>query len=129
MDPVSTKTVLLQDFIANSIGWVAPEPAKYSWFKPPTPLSRPRRLLMDPQDRLYFGEYQGNKIGMLDTKTEKFTEWSLPTPWTGPYYVTWDKNGELWTGGMTTNRAVRLNPKTCEEVEYLMTKDTNILPA
>jgi len=42
---------------------------------------------MDPQDHLYFGEYQGNNIGMLDTKTEKFTEWPLPTPWTGPYYV------------------------------------------
>jgi streptogramin lyase len=81
---------------------------------------------MDPQDRLYFGEYQGNKIGMLDTTTEKFTEWALPTAWTAPYYVTWDKNGELWTGGMTTDRAVRLNPKTGQTIEYLMPKDTNM---
>jgi virginiamycin B lyase len=81
---------------------------------------------MDPQDRLYFGEYQGNKIGMLDTKSEKFTEWPLPTPWSGPYYVTWDKSGELWTGGMTTDRVVRLNPKSGQVIEYLMPKDTNM---
>jgi streptogramin lyase len=112
--------------MSNYIGRVDAETGAYSWFQTPTPHSRPRRVLMDPQDRLYFGEYQGNKIGMLDTKTEKFTEWPLPTAWTAPYYVTWDKNGELWTGGMTTDRAVRLNPKTGQTIEYLMPKDTNM---
>jgi len=96
------------------------------YFTTPTPGSRPRRMRMDAQDRLWFAEYGSNQIGMLDTNTEKFTEWKLPTPWTSPYYVTWDKNGDLWTGGMSTDRVVRLDPKTGQTIEYLMPGDTNI---
>jgi streptogramin lyase len=81
---------------------------------------------MDPQDRLWIGEYQGNRIAMLDTKTGKITEWPVPTPWSAPYDVAWDKNGELWTGSMTTDRIVRLDPKTGRTVEYLMPAETNV---
>ena len=81
---------------------------------------------MDPQDRLWIGEYQGNRIAMLDTNTGKFTEWPVPTPWSAPYDVDWDNNGELWTGSMTTDRIVRLDPKTGQSVEYLMPTETNV---
>jgi streptogramin lyase len=99
---------------------------KVSLWPIPTPNSRPRRIEMDAQDRLWVAEYGSNKIALFDTKTEKFTEWEMPTKWTWPYYVTPDKNGELWTGGMNTDRVVRVNPKTGETVEYLMPHDTNI---
>jgi len=105
-----------------------PRQGRTPWFETPTQHSRPRRVRMDPQDRLYFGEYQGNKIGMLDTKTRNSRNGLCRPQWTAPYYVTWDKNGELWTGGMTTDRAVRLNPKTGQTIEYLMPKDTNHAP-
>lgn len=95
-------------------------------FKTPTPNSGPRRGHMDPQDRLWFGEYRGNKIGMFDTKTERIQEWAMPSPWTNPYDAVLDKAGNAWTGGMTDDHIVRVNTKTNEVTEYLLPRTTNV---
>ena len=92
----------------------------------PTPASAPRRGMMDPQDRLWFGEFRGNRIGMFDSKTEQFKEWLMPTAWTAPYDVVLDRKGEAWTGSMSTDRVVRLDPATDRTVEYLLPRSTNI---
>ena len=42
---------------------------------------RPRRGMIDAQDRIWFAEFAGDRIGMFDTKTTKFRE-SLPDAWT-----------------------------------------------
>lgn len=126
IDSDSHNNLYFTDFTTDYIGRIDAETGKISWFRTPTPQSRPRRILADSQDRFFFGEYQGNKIGMFDAKTEKFTEWPIQTPWSGPYYVTWDKSGQLWTGGMTTDRLVRIDPKSGQTIEYLMPKDTNM---
>jgi len=126
LDADSHNNVYFSEYQTNYIGRIDAKTKEVKFFQTPTLHSRPRRVVMDDQDRLWIGEYQGNRIAMLDTKTEKFTEWPMPTPWTAPYYVTWDKNGELWTGGMTTDRVVRLDPKSGQSVEYLMPKDTNM---
>ncbi len=95
-------------------------------FKTPTPNSGPRRGHMDPQDRLWFGEYRGNKVGMFDTKTERLQEWAMPSPWTNPYDAILDKAGNAWTGGMTDDHIVRVNTKTNEVTEYLLPRTTNV---
>jgi virginiamycin B lyase len=92
----------------------------------PTPNSGPRRGHVDPQDRLWFGEYRGDKIGMFDTKTEKFTEYAMSTPWTNPYDAIVDTAGYAWTGGMSNDHIARVNTKTGEMTDYLLPRTTNV---
>ncbi len=108
------------------IGRIDAKTGKITLMKTPTAGSGPRRGMMDPQGRLWFGENRGDRIGMLDTKTEQFKEWTPPTPGTWPYDVTADKNGEVWSGGEFSDTVVRLKPATGEMVEYLLPRFTNI---
>ena len=75
---------------------------------------------MDPQDRLWFGEYYAGKIGMFDTKTEEMREWTLPGPYAKPYDVAVDIKGDVWAGGMHTDFLYRLNPRTGQVTQYLL---------
>ncbi len=95
-------------------------------YRTPTPDSGPRRGHMDPEDRLWFGEFRGNRIAMFDTKTEKFREWEVPVPWTNPYDVVLDRAGYAWGGGMTNDFVARLNTATDEITMYLLPGTTNI---
>ncbi len=108
------------------IGRIDAKTGKIELMQTPTPGSGPRRGMMDPQGRLWFGENRGDRIGMLDTRTGQFQEWTPPTPGSWPYDVTADKNGEAWSGGEFTDTVLRLNPKTGEFVEYLLPRFTNI---
>src|SRR3989442_1179525 len=99
---------------------------KFTLYPTPTPNSRPRRGMMDSQERLWFGEYGANRIGMFDTRTERFQEWEAPTPWFAPYDVALDRNGEAWTGSMVTDRVLRLDPKTGRWTAYLLPRSTTI---
>lgn len=108
------------------IGRIDAKTGKIVLMQTPTPGSGPRRGMMDPQGRLWFGENRGDRIGMLDTRTGQFQEWTPPTPGSWPYDVTADKNGEAWSGGEFTDTVLRLNPKTGEFVEYLLPRFTNI---
>jgi virginiamycin B lyase len=92
----------------------------------PTDFARPRRVMVDAQDRFWFAEYRGNKVGVLDPKTGEIKEWDAPTPWSGPYHVDLDKNGEIWTAGMTSDRVVRIDPATGKSIEYLLPRETNV---
>jgi streptogramin lyase len=114
------------DFRQGHIGRIDARTGAIKLYATPTPMSAPRRGMMDRDDRLWFGEYRGNRIAMFDTRSERFQEWQMPTPWTAPYDVTVDRNGEAWTGSMSTDRVVRLDPKSGEFVEYLLPRPTNI---
>jgi streptogramin lyase len=108
------------------IGRIDAKTGKITLHQTPTAGSGPRRGMIDPEGRLWFGENRGDRIGMFDTKTEQFKEWTPPTPWSWPYDVTADKNGEAWSGGEFTDTVQRLNPRTGEFVEYLLPRFTNI---
>jgi virginiamycin B lyase len=92
----------------------------------PTLNSGPRRGHMDPQDRLWFGEFRGNRIAMFDTKTEEFKEWEVPVAWTNPYDAILDSDGFAWGGGMTNDHVARVNTETDEVTMYLLPGTTNI---
>lgn len=73
---------------------------------------------MDPQGRIWFGEFRGNRLGMFDTRTQRYQEWAVPTPWTQPYDAELDNKGNVWSVNITTDRVERLDPKTGEVTEY-----------
>ncbi|MBZ5576659.1 MAG: carboxypeptidase regulatory-like domain-containing protein [Acidobacteriia bacterium] len=108
------------------IGRIDAQTGKITLHRTPTAGSGPRRGMIDPEGRLWFGENRADRIGMFDTKSEQFKEWVAPTPGSWPYDVTADKNGEAWSGGEFTDTVQRLNPKTGEFVEYLLPRFTNI---
>jgi virginiamycin B lyase len=116
----------LLDFAADNIGRIDAKTKAFHVYPTPTRDSRPRRGMVDEQDRLWFAEYGANGVGMFDPKTEKIQEWKVPTPWSAPYQAVVDKNGDVWTASMFTDRVVRLNPKTGEVTEYLLPQQTNV---
>src|SRR5712671_5896912 len=121
----SKNNLWMAEFNKGHLGKLDAKTLKVTWFAPPTPNARVRRLRVDDQDRILMTLYRGNKIAVFDPKTEKFTEYGLP-PQTNPYRAMIDKNGEIWTGAMHTDRAVRLDPNTGKTVEYLLPKETNM---
>jgi virginiamycin B lyase len=122
----SHNNLWMAEFTEGHLGKIDAKTLKVTWYAPPTPHARLRRMVIDSRDHVIVTEYRGNKIAEFDPATEKFTEYALPTQYTNPYRAEFDKNGEIWTGGMATDRVVRLDPKTGKDVEYLMPKDTNM---
>ena len=116
----------VMDIGGGNIVRVNAKSGKVTLFPTPTPNSGPRRGQMDPQDRLWFGEYRGNRVGMFDAREEKFQEWEAPNPWTAPYGAALDKNGEVWVNGITTDRVQRLDPKTGKFTEYPLPRYSSI---
>jgi streptogramin lyase len=125
----SHNNVYFTDFAdrkASSVGRIDAKTGQVTLYPLPTDFARPRRVMVDAQDRFWFAEYRGNKVGVLDPKTGEIKEWDAPTPWSGPYHVDLDKNGEIWTAGMTSDRVVRIDPATGKAIEYLLPRETNV---
>jgi streptogramin lyase len=115
------------DIAGGSVGEVDPNSGKVHIYSTPTPNSGVRRVHMDWEDKLWFGENYSDKIGTFDTHTKQITEWADPTPWDAPYDVVRDKSDHVWTGSWSTDLATRLDLKTGETIQYLLpTVDTNI---
>ena len=110
----------------QDIGKIDAKTGKITFYPTPTAHSAPRRGMMDPQGRLWFGENRGNKIGMFDTKTQKFQEWDSPAPEYFPYDVTADKNGDAWAVSEFSDSVLRLNPQTGRITEYPLPRFTNM---
>jgi virginiamycin B lyase len=108
------------DMSGGNIGEMDPKAGKVDLHPIPTPNSGPRRMHINSDGELWFGENYALKIGMFDIKTGRFKEWDDPTPWDAPYDVVRDKGGYVWTGGMTTDLVTRMNPKTAEITQYLL---------
>ena len=115
------------DIAGGNVGELDPKTGKTALYPPPTVNSGVRRMHMDWEDQLWFGESYGDKIGMFDTKSKQIKEWADPTPWDAPYDAVRDKSNYVWTGSWSTDLATRLDPKTGEFVQYLLpTTDVNI---
>jgi virginiamycin B lyase len=121
----SQNNLWLAEFEDGHLGKIDAKTAQVTWFAPPTPHARLRRMEIDNADRITVAEYRGNKVAVFDPKTDQFTEYNLP-PDTFPYRAVFDKNGELWVSTMSTDRVVRIDPKTGKTEQYLMPSDTNM---
>jgi streptogramin lyase len=78
----------------------------------------PRRITVDSQGIVYFGEWWGNQIGRFDPKTEKFQEFPLPDPDPTPYAIAVDRNDFVWYSSYDDDILGRLDPKTGAVVEF-----------
>ena len=108
------------------IGKIDAKTGEISFYQIPTERSAPRRGMVDPQGRLWFGENRTNKIGMFDTNTQKFQEWPVPFRYYLPYDVTLDRNGEAWAVTEFSDSVLRLDPKKGKSTAYLFPRETNM---
>jgi streptogramin lyase len=122
----AANNLYFMDFGDENVGRIDARTAAPTIYPTPTPRSRPRRTMMDVQERVWFAEFAADKVGMFDPAQEKFSEWDVPTPHTYPYDVFLDRTGQLWSGNMSSDRVLRLDPKSGKSVEYLLPRQTNI---
>ncbi len=115
----------MAEFSEGYLGKIDAKTLQVTWYAPPTPHARLRRMEVRPNGDIVVTEYRGNKVAVFDPKTEKFTEYSMP-PGTYPYRANFDKNGDIWASTMSTDRVVRMDPKTGQTDQYLMPSDTNM---
>ncbi len=84
-----------------------------------------RGLVIDPQDNVWFSDYNGHKIGKLDAKTGMIKEYQPPTRFAAPYGLVVDKQGYVWFSDLMGNNLTRFDPRTEQFVEYpLPTRDS-----
>jgi virginiamycin B lyase len=77
--------------------------------------TRPRRLAIDAQDRVYFTDYQQGHLGRLDPRTGEVKLWESPSgSKSNPYGIVIAPDGMVWysESGVMPNTVVRFDPKT-----------------
>jgi virginiamycin B lyase len=80
----------------------------------PNPQTRPRRIAITPDDRIWYGDYSRGYLGVYDPKTGASKEWPSPSgPDSEPYGITAIGN-ILWysESGVQKNTLVRFDPAT-----------------
>jgi streptogramin lyase len=88
-----------------------------------------RRGVVDKQDRMWWGGFDGGFIGMLDTRLPAGQEMKLfpvPLPWFQPYIAENDDAGYTWVGSISSDRVARMNEATGEWTVYLLPRETNL---
>jgi virginiamycin B lyase len=102
----------------HSIGKVDVKTNKITKWTPPNSDTRPRRLKIDSQGMVWFGDYFGGNLTRFDPKTQTFKEFKLPGPMPTPYGIGVDHNDNLWYASMYTDVIGKLDPKTGKVIEY-----------
>jgi virginiamycin B lyase len=98
-----------------------PETGDVTRYPTPTPDSGPRRITLDGDEFLWFGEWLGGNVGKLDIKAGKITEYRVSVPHAAFYEAGVDpKSHHGWAFDWHNDRLVRVNPATSEVIEYPM---------
>ena len=98
-----------------------PETGEVKSYLTPTPESGPRRICLDWDENVWFGEWLGGKIGKLEVKSGKITEFPVSLPYAAFYEACADvKNHNGWGFDWHNDRLLRVNGKTGEITQYPM---------
>ena len=104
-------------FGTNKIGTIDPKTMELKTFTLPNDTTRPRRIAITSDDKIFYGDYTRGYLGHLDTKTGKTEEWRLPLAGQAlPYAMTTDDHDNIWVAqtGLPSKPAtlVAFDPKT-----------------
>ncbi len=112
---LSTKNVVfIVEFGAAKIMSVSGADMQIKEFTLPNPGARPRRLAIDPSDRIWYSDFARGFLGMLEPATGTVKEWPSPSgPQSQPYGIVFTK-GAVWysESGSKPNTIVRFDPAT-----------------
>lgn len=102
------------EFGTNKIAVIDPDTMEISEYVLPEG-TRPRRLVVAPDDAIYYSDYARGKLGHLNSGIRKVREWPSPGgPKSKPYGITATPDGIIWysESGVTPNTVVRFDPRT-----------------
>jgi virginiamycin B lyase len=102
----------------HAIGKVDVKTNQVTKWSPPDSDSRPRRLKIDSQGMVWFGDYFQGNLTRFDPKTQTFKAFKLPGPMPTPYGMGIDHNDNVWYASMYTDVIGKLDPKTGKVIEY-----------
>jgi len=77
-----------------------------------------RRGNIDPQDKIWYGEYRSDKVFMFDLKTQTAKRWDLDK-YSAPYTASDpDSKGRVYAPSNMSERLYRLDPATGQFIAY-----------
>ncbi len=88
-----------------------------------------RRGVVDQQDRLWWGGFDGGFVGVLDTRLragEEIKLYPVPLRWFQPYMAEHDDTRYTWVSSISADRVARLNVETEEWDVYLLPGEANL---
>jgi virginiamycin B lyase len=97
---------------------------KVTKYIPPT-RDRPRRIQIDKDDTVWFGEFEDGKIGRFDPKTETFKEFPTPSRHTKPYALGIGLDHSVWYSSEWRDVIGQLNPESGKITEFPMPYSDN----
>jgi virginiamycin B lyase len=116
-------------FGTNKLGHLDPKTAKLSEIDLPNPDTRPRRLCITSDGRIWYSDNARSHIGMYDPKTKTAKEWRTPSgapdTTSNPYGIGVAPDGAIWVNESRQGTMVRFDPATERmEVVQIPTKGT-----
>ena len=80
----------------NGLATINPENMELNVIYLPRHEARLRRLVITPDDAVWYADYKQGYIGRYQPETGEFTEWKTPSEKSGPYAMAADANGRIW---------------------------------
>jgi virginiamycin B lyase len=111
----------------GKIGVVDAKTLKVTKYVIPTEGARPRRIQVDGDGIVWFGEFNSGKIGRFDPKTETFKEFTLAGPYATPYALGIDAEKKLWYSSEYLDVLGRVDPATGQVIEYPVPRSENTM--
>jgi virginiamycin B lyase len=102
-------------FGTNRIAMVDPATMTLKETTLPRAEARTRRIVVTPDDMVWYVDYAGGYLGRLDPKTGEVKEWPAPSAaQSRPYAMALDGEGRIWfvETGVQPNQFVGFDPKT-----------------
>jgi len=102
-------------FNVNKVSSIDPKTMVMTEHTLPNAETRPRRLAIDSDDVIWYGDYSRGYLGRFDTKTGKMTEYPSPSgPKSQPYGIAVTSDDVVWysESGVSPNTLVRFDPRT-----------------
>lgn len=102
-------------FNTNAIATVDRDAMELRTFDLPDPTTRPRRLVVDSKDDVWYVDYANGRLGRLDTATGDVEEWDTPAGADSrPYGMAIDGDDRIWfvETGHQPNTFVGFDPDT-----------------
>jgi virginiamycin B lyase len=78
----------------------------------PNASSRPRRLAVDLQGRVWYGDYARDRLGMFDPSMGQFREWTTPNTAGLPYGIVIGPDNRVWYNDDGASVMVAFDPVT-----------------
>lgn len=100
------------------LGRLDPANLNVSFVDMPSVGSFPFRLVVDPDNKIWFTELLGNRTGFFDQKLGNLTEYKVSETLSGPTDLAFDRDGALWFTESFDHNIVRLDPQTKTLTEY-----------